>query len=340
MSPSLSQPEETYRATYRGSTIVLAHANADITEPVANRMARDIQWMRDGDIDVRIHTLHETARQKLRDRLPEDIFAQRDRSSAKLELPGMIRNIAHGSRGEIEELIVLSKMKGLRNGDGRIMPLLADTKFDELRDVHEDQRPLYDAIEYGLLRMPKIVFTQPGLLGGEIRKVTGEGTMCFQRDTTTYGPMYKREEPIFRENYERNVLDGTYRERSPDELRQAMDTHQCIRAGQSIIGGFSLPSKSQKRLSLELVWGVSRGGDLGSLILDHATKEAGESSFYAMTVRDAVAKIFREYPGIADLGKVSNLKATGEIGRYAPEHAAYDTTERDPYVFWHEGRRH
>ncbi len=341
LSPSLTQPEETYRATYRGSRIVLAHANAHVSEPVAKRMAADIGWMREGDIDVRLHTLHSTARQTLRNYLPEDVFAERDGTVQRATdgLPAMIRGIAEDGRGGIEELMVLSKMGGLKNGDGRILPLLSDTRLDDLRSAHKDQRALYDAIEEGLTRMPKIVFTQPSLLGGEIRKVTGEGTMCFKRDATTCSPMYKREEPIFLENYLRNVADGTYRERSPEALQQGMDTHSCIRAGKSIIGGFSLIPQDTRRLSLELVWGCSRGGDLGPLILDHATQEAGRSSFYALTVREAVANIFRSYPGMAAPGKVSTLQRSGGIESYAPEHAHYDTANRDPYFFWHEGRK-
>ena len=298
-------------------------------------MAADIHWMREGDINVRIHTLHDDARRRLERHLPGEVFAERD--AGLKDIPGMIRSICSDGHGAIEEVIVLSKLLGLRNGNHQIMPLLSETKIGDLRNAHPEHTGLLDSVEAGLAHVPKIVFTQPSFLGDEIRSVTGKGTMCFKRDATTYGPMYARETPIFLENYRRNVADGTYRDRPPQELRQAMDAHGCIRSGKSIIGGFSLTPKDKGRLSLETVWGCSRGGDLGSLILHHATHEAGDSSFYALTVRSAVANIFRAYPGMRDLGTVSALQKNGDISVYAPEHADYDTATRDPYFFWHEG---
>lgn len=334
---ALTLPAETYRATYRGTTMVLAHANHGISRPVAERLAKDIEWMREGDISVRLHTLHQSARHELSRHIPSDVFEPRD--AALQTMPQMIEKISSDGQGRIEELIVLSKMQGIRNGNGRIMPLLSDTKIPEVRSAHADQKELLDALELGLVHVPKIVVTAPQFLGEEISSVTGRGTMAFDRDATTYGPMFKREEPIFRENYDRNARDGTYRQRGEAELQKAMDTHHCIRAGKSIIGGFSLNPQGRNRLSLELVWGCSRGGDLGSLILDHATEEAAESAYYSMTVRQAIAGIFGAYPGMQDLGTISSLKKSGEIERYAPEHKDYDTTHRDPHVFWHEGKR-
>lgn len=338
MAHSLSQPEATYRATYRGSTILLAHANEHVSQPVAERMANDIDWMRKGDIDVRLHTLHDSARRELMRHMPSEVFAERDRSAHLQDIPAMVRNITTEERGSIEELIVLSKMPGLRNGRREIMPLLSDTKIEAMKQAHPEQEDLLTAVEDGLTKTPKIVFTQPQFLGDEIRSVTGKGTMCFNRKATTYGPLYAREVPIFMENYERNVADGTFRERSTAELEKTRDEHHGIRAGRSIIAGFSLTPRDHERLSLELVWGASHGGDLGSLILDHATEEAAMSSLYAMTVRKEVARIFAAYPNMKDRGTISHLQKTGEIETLAPEHANYDTTKRDPHFFWHQGR--
>ncbi len=338
MAHSLSQPEATYRATYRGSTIVLAHANERVSEPVAKRMANDIDWMRKGDIDVRLHTLHNSARRELMRHMPSEVFAEHDRSAHLQDIPDMVKSMTAEEHGAIEELIVLSKLPGLRNGKRQIMPLLSDTKIDVMKIAHPEQADLLSAVEEGLRKTPKIVFTQPQFLGDEIRSVTGKGTMCFNRKATTYGPLYAREVPIFMENYERNVADGTFRERSTVELEKTRDEHHGIRAGRSIIAGFSLTPRDQERLSLELVWGASHGGDLGSLILDHATEEAAKSSLYAMTVRTEVARIFAAYPGMKDCGRISELQESGEIQTYAPEHANYDTTKRDPHFFWHQGR--
>lgn len=337
MNSSLSQSQETYRATYRGSRIVLAHANKDITAGVAQRMAKDIEWMREGDIDVRLHTLHQKARSAFEKVLPSSVLEQE--GSAR-DAAQMITEITTHERGRMEELILLSSMRGIRNGKNRVMPLLSDTRIPELASKHPQEATLLSAIAVGLGSVPKIVFTRPQDLGEEISSVTGAGTMCFRRSSTTYSPMYTREEPIFLENYERNVADGTYRARSEAALKEAMDTHYCIRTGKSVIGGFSLIPRQTGRLSLETVWGCSRGGDLGSLILDHATEEAGTSSYYAMTVRSEVAEIFRRYPGIEDAGTVSELQKNGRIRSIAPEHEGYDTVKRDPYVFWHQGRQH
>lgn len=338
MNHSLSQPEATYRATYRGSTIVLAHANERVSQPVAERMAQDIDWMRKGDIDVRLHTMHQSARRELARYIPSEVFAEEDRSAHLQDIPAIVRGITAEKEQAIEELIVLSKMAGLRNGRRNIMPLLSDTKIDAMKSTHPEQADLLSAVEEGLTKTPKIVFTQPQFLGDEIRSVTGKGTMCFNRKATTYGPLYARETPIFMENYHRNVADGTFRERDTAELEKTRDEHHGIRAGRSLIAGFSLTPRDKERLSLELVWGASHGGDLGSLILDHATQEAARSSFYAMTVRDAVAKIFASYPGMKNCGRVSDLQKSGEIEHYAPEHAQYDTVHRDPHFFWHQGR--
>ncbi len=338
MSKSLLQPEETYRATYRGSTIVIAHANEHVSRPVALRMASEISWMQKGDINVQLHTLHASARRELMRHMPSNVFAERDRASHLQHVPEMIRTITADRRYDIEELIVLSKMPGFRNGRNAIMPLLSNSKIDAMKHEHPDDGDILSAVEDGLQKTPKIVFTQPQFLGDEIRSVTGKGTMCFNRNATTYSPLFVREIPIFMENYRRNVDDGTYRPRSKEELEKIRDEHHGIRAGRSIIAGFSLTPRDRRRLSLELFWGASRGGDLGSLILDHATKEAAQSSYYTMTVRDAVAHIFREYPGMKDYGRMSDLQKSGDINIYAPEHVNYDTTTRDPYFFWHQGQ--
>ncbi len=333
MKQSLSQSQETYRATYRGSRIVLAAENP-VTRDAAEAMATDIEWMRAGDIDLRFHSLGDDVRASLEHILPADILEAPSRTR---DVAAMISEITMAQHGQMEELIILRRSGGLRNGDGKMMPLLADTRIPELVHVHPEEAPLLSSVAVGLGSVPKIVLTTPEDLGEEIRSVTGTGTMCFRRSSTTYGPMYKREEPIFLENYERNVANGTYRRRSPEGLQHAMDTHHCIRAGKSIIGGFSLIPQEKGRLSLEIMWGCERGGDLGSLILDHATREAGGSSLYAMTVRDAVASILRAYPGMADKGRMSDLIQSGEITTLAPEHAQYDTSERNPYFFWRQG---
>ena len=339
MSKSLHQPESTYRATYRGSTIVLAHANKSVSEPVAQRMAKDIDWMLRGDINVRLYTMHNAARRQLMQYIPSNVCEQHDSSAHLLDLPDLITHIAKERREEIEELIVLSNMAGFHNGHRGIMPLLSNTKIDALRAKHRAYGPILDAVEAGLESVPKIVFTQPRFLGDEIQSVTGKGTMCFNRSATTYGPLHAREIPIFMGNYRRQVEDGTYRTRTTAELRRARDEHEGIRVGRSLIGGFSLTPQDQKRLSLELVWGCSRGGDLGSLILDHATQAAGRSSFYALTIRQEVAQIFRNYPGMLDVGTMSHLQENGEIHTYAPEHANYNTEQRDPHFFWHPSTR-
>ena len=303
MSPSLSQSQETYRATYRGSRIVLA-TDAPIEKGVAEAMARDIEWMRAGDIDLRFHSLGDEVRASLERIMPRDIL---EAPSKSRDIGAMISEITMAQHGQMEELILLRRSGGLRNGDGKVMPLLADTRIPDLVHVHPEEAPLLSSVAVGLGSVPKIVLTTPEDLGEEIRSVTGAGTMCFRRSSTTYGPMYKREEPIFLENYERNVGSGTYRKRSEEGLQHAMDTHHCIRAGKSIIGGFSLIPQEKGRLSLEIMWGCERGGDLGSLILDHATREAGRSALYAMTVRDAVASILRSYPGMEYKGRMSDI---------------------------------
>lgn len=335
MKQSLTQPQETYRATYRGSRMVLALTDV-VQHQTAEQLAREIDWMRSGDIDVRLHTLGQDVRSSLERCLPRDIL---ETPSMARDVSIMLSEIARAEHGRMEELMILSSMGGFRNGDNNVMPLLSDTRIPELVAAHPEQGALLSSVAVGLGSVPKIVFTTPDELGEEIRSVTGAGTMCFRRSATTYGPMFKREEPIFLENYARNVRDGTYRERSPEQLQHAMDTHHCIRAGKSIIGGFSLIPQDKGRLSLEVMWGCERGGDLGSLILDHATQEAGQSALYAMTVRDAVAKILRAYAGLEDKGRMSDIIHTGEVQSLAPEHAHYDTTERNPYFFWKAGKR-
>jgi acetylglutamate kinase/GNAT superfamily N-acetyltransferase len=247
------------------------------------------------------------------------------------------KQIAMQYRDEVEELILLTGTGGVLNKSGTVVPLLTDTKMDDILSGSSDSITVdggmlkkMQAVRDILTVTGKAVITRTDRLEKELLQWMGDGTMCVDTKQLASSPIQLRERHIFNAVYEQHVENGIFRPRPADELRRLRDNHHMVRVKKSPLGGFSAVPDGEW-LELSAVWAGTIGNGIGRMVMDSAVKEAGRRNMYALSANEDAVEAFRKHGAFEERGSVSEARGSDGV---PPSLLHYDTsTGRDPRVF-------
>ncbi len=242
----------------------------------------------------------------------------------------------------INELIFVTKKRGVEDIHGEIAPLLTDVRIRRiLADADPDipvdggMKKKLEAILSVLQAVGKIAITDAKSLMAEIEKWKGEGTFCVDTKQLVFAGMLPIEEAIFDAVFEEYERSGKFRYREPAELDDLKHHHFMLRIKNSPIGGLSLVPKEDGWLELSSWWALAVGNGLGQILLDSAREKVGANKLYAMALDPGAVEALKANKGFKCLGKLSEARAehTDEIPPFLKDETKYDVTKRDSYVF-------
>ncbi len=239
---------------------------------------------------------------------------------------------------EIEELIFVTKVGGVRKKSGEIVPLLNEKSIGRILkgedpdiEVSGGMTKKVQEVLKALDVSPKVVMTNTSGLDDEIHQWMGSGTLCVDSRQLATSEIFLREGPIFDAVYQSHVINNKFRERDDDELEVLRMHHRMLRAKKSPLGGFSLVPRDDW-VELSALWAGSIGNGIGQMLLHAAKQDAGRRKMYALSSDKDAIDAFIASKLFDDLGPVS--KAKNQLPSDAPEDLKnYKKEGRDPHVF-------
>ena len=241
---------------------------------------------------------------------------------------------------EINEVLLINHLGGVRDSLGRLVPLLTQASIQRIlagehplfKRVTADLRSQLEQVATLLPRVAKVTLLSPTGLKSEITQWRGSGTMCIHSEQLTLAPLREIEYPIFRRVHESYVAESKFRVRSERELQDVARCHQILKAKNSPLAGFSLLEHEQPWLEFCSWWAQYRGDGFGSRVLDAARQQARDRDrkLFALSMEhDAIENLERHC--FRNLGKISQVDFAAH-----PELPAsvqhYDTDIRDPML--------
>lgn len=242
----------------------------------------------------------------------------------------------------INELIFITKKRGVEDIHGEVAPLLTDIRIRRILasadpDISADggMKKKLEAILSVLQAVGKIAITDAKSLRVEIEKWKGEGTFCVDTKQLVFTGMLPIEEAIFDAVFEEYEKSGKFRHREPDELNELKRHHFMLRIKNSPIGGLSLVPKENGWTELSSWWALAVGNGVGQLLLDSALEKMGANKLYAMALDPGAVEALKTNKSFRCLGKLSEARANhpDEIPPSLKDEIKYDVAKRDSYVF-------
>ncbi len=262
-----------------------------------------------------------------------------DGACANVNADDIARQLVEQYADRIEELLFLTNTGGVLDAEGHVVSLLTDKRIDAMLKNLEPKITVDGGMKKKMLEVrraldniTKVVITKTSGLKDEIEKWMGSGTLCVNSNQLTTSPMRFIEEPIFDEVHKAYVERGIFRDRSPEELQLLKMHHQMLRAKNSPLGGLSLVPRGNW-VELSGLWAGSIGNGIGQMLLESAKKAAGRRKMYALSSNPDSIAAFTASGLFRNMGPVSHVKSSLPEGVPA-ELMHYDTTKRDPHVFF------
>lgn len=328
-----------YATGYKGKQMLIGMLDSDFLENELSEFLRDIAFLREANIRLRLFATRKAIRDQLHAKLPHEMLLDAQKSQDENIMTSIIEYAGAGGVEGWEEMMLLRNQGGLKRKN-LALPLLSSEGLHEILDTNtrgvtcdEETREILIATRLCIEKLGKVVITDVQSIKKEIGTWMGAGTLIFDHRQLSMGRMYYGEHPIFDAMYKSQVESGAFKQRDSAGLEELRIHHEVVRIKNSVLGGMSLLPRGEWQ-ELSALWGAVPKSGIGKYLLDQACKKANGSNVVACTVVDDVARLFQNHPEFTYQGKVSAIRQHSSF-QHPSTVQSYDTsTGRDPHVFY------
>ncbi len=238
-----------------------------------------------------------------------DLEDEDDAAKTKSDVMKLLRS------DDRHRLMILSEAGGLRDKDGRIIPLMTRKKLKEVMEgraecigeLPRDVRHSLPLINNALGHIPNVTMSAGDQYLKESYAYMGAGTL-FVNGKFTMKKMPMNQYPIFEAMNADHVRSDKFRFRSVKELQKGFRNHYALYSGDIPIGGASMIPMPGKTREFAQFWAEVMGQGIGKEIASFIPELAGDRTVYSITSDTATKSILSGCDFFDDVGLLAEAR--------------------------------